>query len=143
MRGSRKVRLGIAVALGALALMTLPASGTAAGWKVTQVPEGPVGGIFWGVSCPSTSLCVAVGTNSAIASTTNPAGDGSGWQTVHPEGYTGTGGVYLGNALKGISCPTTGLCVVAGPQGNIWASADPTGPVSSWVGRPLGSPPPT
>lgn len=143
MRGRRTGRLGIVVALGALALLTLPASGSAAGWKTTQVPDGPVDAIFWGVSCPSTSLCLAVGSNSTIASTTAPTGPGAGWKAVHPEGYFeppyGEGASsYPGNAIKGISCPTTGLCVAAGPQGNIWASADPTGPVSSWVGAALG-----
>jgi hypothetical protein len=135
--------LGIAVALGALAVLALPASGSAAGWKVTQVPDGPVESIFWGVSCASPSLCVVVGTNGTIASTTNPTGDGSGWTAVHPEGYLGSpsgtsGVIYPGNAIKGVSCPSTSLCVAAGPQGNIWASADPTGPVSTWVEAALG-----
>jgi hypothetical protein len=142
MRGRWKDRLGIVVVLGALALLTLPASGSAAGWKVAQVPDGPVDAIFWGVSCPSTALCVAVGSNSTIASTTTPTGDGSAWKAVHPEGYLelplGGGGAYPGNAIKGVSCPSTSLCVAAGPQGNIWASADPTGPVSSWVQAALG-----
>ena len=129
---------GMVAVLGALAVLCLPAAGSAASWKLTQVPDGPVEGILWGVSCPSGSMCVAVGTNSVIASTTDPSGDGSGWETVHPEGYVGSGGIIPGNALKGVSCPSTGLCVVAGPQGNIWASADPTGDVSAWVAAPLG-----
>jgi hypothetical protein len=110
---------------------------------VTQIPDGPIDSVLWGVSCPSTGLCVAVGSNSVIASTTNPTGDGSAWRTVHPEGYfEPPGGLpvgsYPGNAIKGVSCPTVSLCVAAGPQGNIWASADPTGDVSTWAPAALG-----
>jgi len=131
----------LATACATLALLAMPAIASA-GWKVTQVSDGPVMALFWGISCPSETLCVAVGTNGTIATSTNPDGGASTWATVHPEGYFESpapgGSSYPGNAMKGVSCPSTGFCAVAGPQGNIWASADPTGLASGWVPAELG-----
>lgn len=127
---------GVALAAGAIA----PAQ--ASTWTVSQLADGPVNAILRGVSCPSDSLCVAVGTNSTVASSTDPAGRASAWKAVHPEGYFGTSSTqtmqsgapirYAGNAIRGVSCPSTGLCVAAGPQGNVLVSTDPTGDVSAW-----------
>ena len=133
------------VVLGALALAlaaAVPAS--ASSWKVTDVPDGPVDGILWAISCPSPSLCVATGTNSAIVSSTNPTGGASAWSAVHPEGYwlppiaNPNGTSYPGNAIRGISCPTTGFCAAAGPQGHFFTSTDPTGPAEAWAEVRLG-----
>ena len=113
-------------------------------WQVTEVPDGPVGGILWAISCPSPSLCVATGTNSAIVSSTNPAGGASTWSAVHPEGYwlppygDPSQTSYPGNAIRGVSCPTTGFCAAAGPQGHFFATTDPTGPAEAWTEVRLG-----
>jgi hypothetical protein len=143
MPGPGRVRKLFAAACVTLALLAVPTAATAqTGWKVTQVADGSVMALFWGVSCPSPSLCVAVGTNGTIATSTDPGGGASTWSAVHPEGYFEPAipgpTSYPGNAMKGVSCPTTGFCAVAGPQGNIWASADPTGPVGAWVLADLG-----
>lgn len=144
MRGRGKSWLGTLSVLGVLALAIVPAAAPAADWKAVQIEDGPLDAIFWGVSCPSASLCLAVGTNSTIASSTDPPGGAAAWKAVHPEGYFqpplggAGGGAYLGNAIRGVSCPSTGLCVAAGPQGKIWASAEPTGGVSTWVPAALG-----
>jgi hypothetical protein len=137
------------VALGALALAlvaAVPVSASASTWKVTEVPDGSVGGILWAVSCPSPSLCVATGTNSAIISSTNPTGGPSAWNAVHPEGYwlppgglpPGATASYPGNAIRGVSCPTTGFCAAAGPQGHFFTTTDPTGPAEAWTEAKLG-----
>lgn len=129
--------------LGALALSGgLAASASASTWKVTRLADGPVTALLWGVSCPSDSLCVAVGTNSTVATSTDPTGPASAWKAVHPEGYVRpelppgvpSGGAirYLGKAIRGVSCPVEALCVAAGAQGNLLVSTDPTGPVSAW-----------
>src|SRR5215207_8307819 len=128
------------VGLGALALalaVAVPAS--ASTWKVVEVANGPMDGILWAVSCPSPSLCVATGTNSAIASTTNPAGGASAWSVVNPEGYVDFGGgSYPGNAIRAVSCPTIGFCAAAGPQGHFFTSTNPAGPVDAWTEVRLG-----
>lgn len=130
--------------MGALALALFATPASASNWTVTNVPDGPVAGILWAVSCPSPSLCVATGTNSAIVSSTNPTGGPSAWNAVHPEGYwlppTGDPSEtsYPGNAIRGVSCPTTGFCAAAGPQGHFFATTNPTGPAEGWVEARLG-----
>jgi len=124
---------------GRLAWIAMLASGLALGaapsaladWQVEKIPDGPVDSVLFGVSCPSKSLCVAVGSNSVVASSTNPAGGSAAWQVVHPEGQfesPGGGSVrYTGNQIRGVSCPSTALCVAAGPQGHMLVSTDPIG----------------
>lgn len=131
--------------LGAMAFaLCVAGPASASTWKVSNVPAGPVGGILWAVSCPSTSLCVATGTNSTIATTTNPTGGAAAWQSVHPEGYwlppIGDPGntTYPGNAIRGVSCPTNGFCAAIGHQGHFFATTYPTGPAEAWVEAPLG-----
>jgi len=130
--------LGVfAVALGAVALSGVAAVPAAASnWKVATLADGPITATLEGMSCPSASLCVAVGTNSTIATSTNPTGGPSAWKTVHPEGYVehpGMQGLYTGNAIRGVSCPSSELCVavVSNPD-HILTSTNPTGGASAW-----------
>jgi hypothetical protein len=86
------------------------------------------------VSCPATSLCVAVsgengGAAGRIVTSTDPA---SGqWQSAR-----------LGGApdLRGVSCASTTLCVAVADGGQIFTSIDPTGGASAW--REVASPTP-
>lgn len=138
-----RFRRGIIGLLGGLALSGgLAASAPASTWTVTRLADGPTTALLWGVSCPSESLCVAVGTNGTVATSIDPSGPASAWKAVHPEGYyrpelppgmpSGGETGYRGNAIRGVSCPSEELCVAAGPQGNILVSTDPTGPASAW-----------
>ena len=127
----------LAAVVGVFALcFVAAASAPAATWTVREVPDGPTKALLFGVSCPSASLCVAVGSNSSILSSTNPAGGASAWSAFHPEGYfeaPGQSGVfYSGNQIKAVSCPSAGLCVAAGPQGHFLSSTDPAGGISAW-----------
>ena len=142
-----RIRARGVVALGALALAlvaAVPGPASASTWKVAKVPDGPVDGLLWAISCPSASLCVGTGTNSAIVSSTNPGGGASAWNAVHPEGYwlppvlDPAGNTYPGNAIRGVSCPTEEFCAAAGPQGHFFTSTDPTGPVEAWQETRLG-----
>lgn len=132
----------VAVVLGLIALPALIATPAAASWQVGTVDDGPVASILLDVSCPSPSLCVAVGSNSTVAVSTDPTG--AAWSTVHPEGYfsppagVGSGSKYAGNQITGVSCPAPSLCVASGPQGNIIASTDPTGGAAAWSITELG-----
>jgi len=86
------------------------------------------------VSCPSTSLCVAVsggygGATGSILTATDPA---SGrWQAARLGGSPD---------LRGVSCATPSLCVAVAKAGRIFLSTDPTGGASTW--RPASSPTP-
>jgi hypothetical protein len=142
--GGLRARLTLMAISGALALSGLGAAPAgAASWQVTQIPEGDVDAIFFGVSCPTASLCVATGTNSTVATSTNPAGGAAAWKLAHLEAVfqnpnPGTIGMYPGNALRGVSCPTASFCVIAGPQGHLFTSTDPTGGATAWQLTDLG-----
>jgi hypothetical protein len=121
------------------------APASASTWTLRELPDNGVRTILWGASCPSTSLCVAVGTNSVLASSTNPTGDASAWSIAHLEkvvqpipGQDET--VYPGNAIKGVSCPSSSFCAAAGPQGHIFTSTDPTAGAAAWTVTALAEP---
>ena len=128
----------IAAALGLLAgLLGAGAVGApparAAAWSSGFVDDGGVEGTFFGADCPSPSLCVAVGSNGIVASSTDPAGGPAAWTAVHPFGkleFPPQPGVkmrYEGDQIRAVSCPSPSLCVAAGPQGRFLSSTDPAG----------------
>ena len=115
--------------VGALASPAL-----ASPWTTAQLP-GPAAKVFLlGVSCPSQGLCVAVGTNNLIASSTDPTGGSSAWHVV----YAGEGPwpktenwppiTSRARQIQSVSCPSASLCVAVTDQGNIYSSTNPTGP---------------
>jgi hypothetical protein len=106
------------------ALATTTSSG---GW---QDVEFPAINTITGVSCPSTSLCVATydaGTitpTGGVLTSTNPTGGAAAWTAT-----------TLNQSLNGVSCPTTTLCVatVEDPNaGVVLTSTDPTGGAGAW-----------
>src|SRR5262245_23181891 len=59
----------------------------ASSWTGRQLAGEAAGASLYGASCPTTTLCVAVGDDSVIASSTNPTGGSSNWRVAHaPEG---------------------------------------------------------
>jgi hypothetical protein len=113
-----------------LLAMAHPASALASDWTEHPLAGEAAQAQLFGLSCVETSLCVAVGGNNTIASSSDPTAAG-GWQAVYADE-----GVSPGNPnqrlLKGVSCPTTQLCVAVSIQGKILTSTDPTGPASAW-----------
>ena len=89
------------------------------------------------------TLCVAGGSDSLIATSTNPAAGRAAWAVVHPGGKQeipgGSGGevVFPGAQVRGISCPSTTLCIGATFDGRIFSSTNPTGGASAWEVTPL------
>jgi hypothetical protein len=83
---------------------------------------------LFGISCPSTSLCVAVGGGNTIASSANPAGPAGDWSVVNPGGFSQPNW----DEIKGVSCPSPRLCVAVGFKGLIFTSTDPTGGLGAW-----------
>lgn len=121
---------GLCVAVGyegAVWVSTDPVGGV---WTVGDTGHGSPH--LTAVSCPSTSLCVAVSGGTGplpgrVYTTTDPT---SGvWQETR-----------LGNApdLRAISCAGASLCVAVAKAGRIFTSIDPTGGAAAW--REVGSP---
>lgn len=147
---------GLGLALRTLALLSLalaiwavPAS--AGTWTAFSLKDDNTAGPLFGVSCPSSALCVAGGSDSLIAVSTNPAAGSKAWSTFHPGGKEeiptappggpvppgGTEPLFLGAQVRGISCPTTTLCVGVSFDGRILSSINPTGGASAWKVTPL------
>src|SRR5450755_4321217 len=77
-----------------------------------------------GVSCPSTSLCVAVdGFGNAVISTDPTAATPTWSPRANIDGT---------NPLSGVSCPSTSLCVAVDGFGNAVISTDPTAATPTW-----------
>jgi hypothetical protein len=136
----RRRLLFMALAAGALlaALAAAPASAAtdAITWGApaavdTQPPWGDPG-FLEGISCSSTSACVAVSGNGHLVSTSNPAGGRSAWQISSLPGV---------RALEQVSCADGPFCVALGVDFNynpvVATSSDPTGGVSAWSVAPL------
>jgi hypothetical protein len=76
------------------------------------------------VSCPSTSLCVAVDEAGHVLTSTNPAGGAGAWSapvSIDP-----------GKALDQVSCPSMSLCVAVDDDGSALVSTNPTGGAAAW-----------
>lgn len=68
-------------------------TGDASAWTVTKLNE-PLD--LRGISCPSTSLCVAVDNTGKVIVSTDPTGGASAWTLIGTPGGEGS--------LNGISC---------------------------------------
>lgn len=141
----------MAVLLTAIALavaLIVSASASASTWTVTKLRDDQVGGALFGISCPSTGLCVATGSDSLVATSTNPTGGRTAWKVFHPGGVeegpaelaeeSPHGVVFPGAQIRGVSCPSTRICVAVTLDGRIFSSTDPTGGSSAWKIVPLG-----
>jgi hypothetical protein len=78
------------------------------------------------VDCISAAACVAVDDNGSVLTSTKPAGGPGSWsfQNLVPYVEQEEGKAVL-NALFGVSCPSTSLCVLAGANGFLLTSTDP------------------
>lgn len=124
------LRLSCAAVICALAAMGVGAGLARANaplaWTVTnveQVDEGSVAGLS-GVSCPSTSLCVAVDGGGVVVTSTNPTGGATAWSVASLEGGIG---------LDSVSCASVSLCVAGDSNGDVVTSTDPTGGDTAWT----------
>ena len=96
---------------------------------------------MFGISCPTASLCVAVGGNNTVATSTDPAGGTDSWKVI--EAGTGAapspGGFFNGHQLRSVDCPSRQLCVAVSFEGQILTSTDPTGGAGAWKVADLAS----
>ena len=115
-------------------------TGGAAAWAVSKIDSSATSNntdnagsvLLRGVSCPSTSLCVAVDAAGNVLSSTNPAGGSTAWTITHADTNRsygcGGGGLACQPPLVGISCPSTALCVAVDFSGNLLTTHTPTAP---------------
>jgi hypothetical protein len=76
------------------------------------------------VSCPSSSLCVAVDQQGGAFKTDDPGAARPTW--------TAAPAIAGPNRLNAVSCPSTGLCVAVGAAGNVVVTTDPAAAVPTW-----------
>jgi hypothetical protein len=139
MTGKQRLTIGLALAVAScLASMSVSATpALASTWASAQLPGQAAKVFLLGVSCPSQGLCVAVGTNNLIASSTDPTGGSSAWSFVYagegPSPYISESVPFINSRqIQGVSCPSANLCVAVTDQGFIYSSTQPTGPASDW-----------
>jgi hypothetical protein len=122
----RGVRLAV---LTALALAVLASgSAVAAGpltWSgptlIDQQPPFQYGNTMRGISCPTTTLCVAVDDVGNIVTTNKPLGQDIDWSFERASAV----------GLSSVSCPTATLCVAVG-SGEVLSATNPTGGAAAW-----------
>lgn len=140
------LRLGVFCVLALLSAITASPGSASADWTLQQLPPQQLEGsaalpALNGVSCPSESLCVAVGGLDTLAFSRDPAGGSSKWHVVHPAYPVGPGKSCVegephcyqpGGRLDAISCATPSFCVAVSYEGFIYVSGDPTGDADAW-----------
>jgi hypothetical protein len=140
---NRKLAL-LATLCASVCLATSSSPAVAAKWTMQQLPpQGapPAKASLFGVSCPTGSLCVAVGTSDTIAFSRNPTAGHVKWHLTHPpfplgSGKTCTPGApgcpELGGGLDAVSCASRSLCVAVSLEGFIYAATHPAGGARAW-----------
>jgi hypothetical protein len=129
---------------GGIAAAWQETDSAAADWQLQTHIEGenPRPNVpLLGISCPSTSFCVAVGELDSIIATTNPTGGASAWHQAKPTGEANSDcheyrdppcGYPQDRRIRGVSCPSAQLCVAVTGEGYVYSSTDPTGPGDAW-----------
>jgi hypothetical protein len=117
--GRRSAGCGAITLVLVLAMVSV-ASGVPATWspRISIAPHA-----LDAVSCPSPSLCLAVGSGGEGASSTNPAGGMGAWSSADIDGT---------HRLISLSCPTPGFCAATDNASRVVTSDAPTGGPSHW-----------
>ena len=138
-----------ACAIVLLAALSAVADAAAASpWTVRQLApvrnsqNEPVQIGLSGISCPSESLCVAVGgREGTIAFSQNPTGGTASWHQTRLEYPIGPGKTCVAGepdceapsgALEAVSCASPSLCALTTYDGWIFVSGDPSGGTDAW-----------
>lgn len=125
--GRRLVSLFVVMCVSAL---SLAGTANAASWSGRTLEAANSSRLpLFGISCPTPSLCVAVGGGNTIASATNPTGGPDSWKVVYPgEGQSEPNQ----DQIRGISCPSPRVCVAVTFLGQILTSEEPSGSAEAW-----------
>ncbi len=124
--------LAVVLAMGVLFATSVAPAG-AADWTNRTVGDS----IMLGISCPTTSRCVAGGAGNTILSSDNPTAGASGWNSANLG--AGEQGPYFSPSrqIRGVDCPLPGFCVGVSYEGLIYTSTDPTGGADAWSATDL------
>ena len=117
--------LGCASAAGPAAAST---------WTGRQLSGEAAEMVMLGMSCPTTSFCVATGAGNTIATSTNPTGGAGDWSvTFAGAGAMPTPGSFSpARQIRGVDCTSPSLCVGVSFEGLIYTSTDPGGGSGAW-----------
>lgn len=147
---NRILAAACAVIALAASLAAPPGQAAAAKWTQRQLPpvqssEGesiPIG--LSGVSCPTESLCVAVGgRQGTLAFSQKPTGGAESWRWTRLEYPVGPGETCTAGdpdceapsgALQAVSCASEGLCALVTYDGWIFVSTNPAAGSGAWTG---------
>jgi hypothetical protein len=125
-------RLCVAVDRAGNVLWSTNPAGGSRTWHAANIDGGNE---LTGIACPSTGLCVAVDGAGNVATSQNPTGGPTMWTVAKidsspTQANTDNTGPVL---LRGVSCPSTGLCVAVDGAGNALASTNPAGGATAWT----------
>lgn len=118
------ISLCVAVGKGKSLTSTNPTGGAGA-WSAQQIDSDGFSRLTT-ADCPSASFCAVVDAAGKVLTSTNPTGGPGAWGVSH-----------VRSPLKGLSCPSSGLCVGAGFQG-ISFSTNPASHPGTWQSVDLG-----
>jgi len=129
-----------------VAALASAGSAAASNWTERQLPPTPGSGSWGpplsGVSCPTDSLCVAVGGLNTLAFSQAPAGGAAKWHVVNPSYPVGPGKTCVegephcpdpGGRLKAVSCASPSFCAAVSYEGYVYVSPDPTAGAAAWT----------
>jgi hypothetical protein len=124
--------LCVAVDRAGKALWSTDPAGGARAWHNASIDPGNE---LTSIACPSVGLCVAVDSAGNALTSTDPTGGSAAWSAARIDTSTtasnsDTAGPVL---LRGVSCPSSTLCVAVDADGNALASTDPTGGAATWT----------
>jgi hypothetical protein len=142
----KRILIAACSAIALIVVLAAPAGATAASsWTMRQLPPASgdaFGPPLTGVSCPTDSLCVAVGGLDTLAFSQAPTGPVANWHVVNPSYPVGPGKTCVegephcatpGGRLQAVSCASRNLCVAVSYEGFIYASTEPTGGAGAWT----------
>jgi hypothetical protein len=124
--------LCVAVDRAGRALWSTDPAGGARAWRAAPIDPGSE---LTSIACPSVGLCVAVDSAGNALTSTDPTGGSAAWSAARIDTSTtasnsDTAGPIL---LRGVSCPSSSLCVAVDADGNALTSTEPTGGAAAWT----------
>lgn len=140
----RRFLTALSCAIAVLGVELAAPAGAASSWTLRQLPGKQLEGGYVdqvplnAVSCPSKTLCVAVGALDTVAVSHSPTGGRDSWRVSYPtyaepkqscleeEGVSPASCSFPRGSLDAVSCATESLCVAVGYEGSVYVSADPT-----------------
>ena len=126
----------LAAVVAGIVWLAWAGTAVAADWKLQDLPGDGVHTALLGISCPTESMCVAVGEQNVVATSTNPTAGPSAWRVEQPgadvteEGFSGNPNLFRN--VRAVSCPSPSLCVAVTFDGYVYSSTNPTGGASAW-----------